>query len=135
MSVKQTKKRKVADEHRHFQEKWKFDYFFTFVKDKAVCLICSETVSTLKEYNIKRHYDIKHEQQYKHLTGQLRIDKFNQMEKNFGKQHVIFKNQVILSNTAVKASFVVSQILSKKTLCGWRDDKRMSDCCCRNSIS
>ncbi|XP_023225401.1 GPI ethanolamine phosphate transferase 1-like [Centruroides sculpturatus] len=35
MSEKQTKKRKVADENRHFQEKWKFDYFFTFNKDKA----------------------------------------------------------------------------------------------------
>lgn len=114
MSEKQTKKRKVADEHRHFQEKWKFDYFFTFVKDKAVCLICSETVSTLKEYNLKRHYDTKHEQQYKNLTGQLRIDKFNRMEKNLGKQQAIFKNQAILSNAAVKASFVVSQILAKK---------------------
>jgi len=71
-------------------------------------------VSTLKEYNIKRHYDTKHEQQYKNLTKHLRIDKFNQMKENLGKQQDIFKNQAILSNTASKASFVVSQILAKK---------------------
>jgi len=93
-------------------------------------------VSTLREYNIKRHYDAKHEQQYKNLTGQLRIDKFNQMKKIIRKQQAIFKNQAILSNTAVKASFVVSQVLAKNnnTLCGWRYDKRMYDCCCRNGI-
>ena len=71
-------------------------------------------MSTLKEYNINKHYDTKHGQQYKKLTGQLRINKFNQTEKNLGKQQAIFKNQVILSNTAGKASFVVSQILAKK---------------------
>jgi len=71
-------------------------------------------VLTLKEYNIKRHYDTKHEQQYKNLTGHLRVDKFNQMEENLEKQQSIFKNQAILSNTEVKASFVVNQILAKK---------------------
>ena len=71
-------------------------------------------MSTLKEYNIEKHYDTKHEQQYKNLTRHLQIDKFNQMKENLGRQQAIFKNQSILSNTAVKASFVVSQILAKK---------------------
>ncbi|XP_015915542.1 general transcription factor II-I repeat domain-containing protein 2A-like [Parasteatoda tepidariorum] len=87
---------------------------FTFFKDKAACLIFSATASTLKEYNIKRHYDTKHEQQYKNLTGQLRIDKFNQMEKHLENLQAILKNKASLSNMAVKASFVVSQILANK---------------------
>ncbi|XP_067125072.1 general transcription factor II-I repeat domain-containing protein 2A-like [Centruroides vittatus] len=36
------------------------------------------------------------------------------MEKNLENQQAIFKNQAILSNTAVKASFVASQIRAKK---------------------
>jgi len=35
------------------------------------------------------------------------------MEENLGKQQAIFKKQAILLNMAVKASFVVSQILAK----------------------
>ena len=62
---------------------------------------------------MKRQYDTKHEDKYKNLTGQLRIDKVNQKEKNLRNQHAIFKNQDILSNTVVKASFVISQILAK----------------------
>ncbi|XP_026475998.1 general transcription factor II-I repeat domain-containing protein 2B-like [Ctenocephalides felis] len=127
MSNTQTKKRKIVDEHRNFQERWKFDYFFTIVKDKAVCLLCSETVAVLKEYNIKRHYKTKHEDKYKNLTGQLRIDKVNQEEKNLKKQHSIFKNQEISSHTAVKASFVISQILAKK-MKPFADGDMVKDC-------
>jgi len=62
---KQTKEGKVGDENRSFNEKWKFDYFFTVVKDKAVCLLCS--ISVLKQYNLKRHYEKMHETDYKNI--------------------------------------------------------------------
>ena len=42
-------------------------------------------------FYMKMHYDTKHEQQYKNLTGQLRMDKFIQIEKNLGKQQAILK--------------------------------------------
>lgn len=37
-------------------------YFFVQLKegDKAVCVICTETIAVLKEYNIRRHYDTKY---------------------------------------------------------------------------
>ncbi|UYV83594.1 hypothetical protein LAZ67_23001562 [Cordylochernes scorpioides] len=34
-------KRKIADEHRNFQEKWELEYFCSEVKDKIICLICN----------------------------------------------------------------------------------------------
>jgi hypothetical protein len=86
MSHHQTKKRKVGDENRSFNEKWKLDYFFTLVKDKAVCLLCSDSVSVLKEYNIKRHYEAKHETNYKNIQGQMRKDQLNKLEKSLKQQ-------------------------------------------------
>ena len=50
------KKRKVDTESRTFQEKWTIDYFFTQINEKPVCLLCSESVSVMKEYNVRRHY-------------------------------------------------------------------------------
>ena len=35
--------------------------FFTQVKDKAVCLICRQSLNTLKSYNLKRHHEQKHD--------------------------------------------------------------------------
>ena len=59
---KQTKKRKVGDENRSINEKWKFNYFFTPV---------------LKQYNLKRHYEKMHETDYKNIQGRTLEDKYN----------------------------------------------------------
>ncbi|KAF7243959.1 EPM2A-interacting protein 1 [Varanus komodoensis] len=41
-------------------DKWTTECFFVLNKDKAVCLIRLETVSVLKEYNVKRHFESCH---------------------------------------------------------------------------
>ncbi|UYV60489.1 hypothetical protein LAZ67_1001308 [Cordylochernes scorpioides] len=56
-------KRKIADEHRNFQEKWELEYFCSEVKDKIICLICNNAISVPKLYNIKRHYE-QHKSKY-----------------------------------------------------------------------
>jgi hypothetical protein len=45
------KKRKIGDECRVFNEEW--------TGNKAVCLLCHETVAVFKEYNLKRHHETK----------------------------------------------------------------------------
>lgn len=48
-------------------------YFFTEVRSKAVCLICQETIAVLKEYNISRHFFIKHANYASNLSTQERV--------------------------------------------------------------
>ena len=52
-------KRKITDECRVFQEMWTDLYCFVNIKNNLVCLICNESVSVIKEYNLKWH-DAKH---------------------------------------------------------------------------
>lgn len=42
----------ISDEHCTFNDKLTTENFFVLNKNKAVCLICLETVSILKEYNV-----------------------------------------------------------------------------------
>ena len=63
------KKKKVDTESRIFQEKWTIDYFFTQINEKPVCLLCSESVSVMKEYNVRRHYVTKHSAKYYSFQG------------------------------------------------------------------
>ena len=66
------KKRKICDEHRFFQDKWTNEYLFVKTKDdKSLCLVCMQVVSTLKEYNLKRHYEI-HAPVYDKYTDEAR---------------------------------------------------------------
>ena len=54
---------KKGGKERKFNEKWKTEFFFVESGTKFMCLICNETVSMVKEYNLKRHYR-KHKKEY-----------------------------------------------------------------------
>lgn len=62
-----------------FQRKMDHVLFFTEVNGKPVCLVCSQQVSVLKEYNIRRHYETHHGKKFNHLQGELRKEKINEM--------------------------------------------------------
>ena len=109
------KKRRVEDELRVFQTKWTECYFFIEFNNKPICLICNESISVLKEYNVKRHYETKHAREYVTYQGQFRKDKILELKKNLTKQHHIFKNFGGQSESSVKASYKVSEIIAKKS--------------------
>ena len=45
-----------AERCREFHEEWTMDYLFVEKNGKAMCMVCNVTVSSLKKYNIKCHY-------------------------------------------------------------------------------
>ncbi|XP_060881678.1 general transcription factor II-I repeat domain-containing protein 2B-like [Metopolophium dirhodum] len=113
MSV--SKKRKISDESRVFQEKWSNNYFFIQVKEKAICLICQESIAVMKEYNLKRHYGTKHAAKYDMIQGQLRIDKFALLMKNIQGQSSGLKKYHKDSEASVKASYIIAQKIAAKS--------------------
>ena len=55
------RKCKIVDESRVFNKEWTSKYFFTNTENKAVHLLCQETIAVLKEFNLRQHHDMKHE--------------------------------------------------------------------------
>jgi len=51
-----------------FQEIWIEEHFCVFMNGKALCIICSEIIAVLKEYNIARNYSSKHKEKYKTVS-------------------------------------------------------------------
>ena len=45
-----------AEENSTKNGQWTMDNLFVEKNEKAMCLVCNATVSSLKKYNIKRHY-------------------------------------------------------------------------------
>ena len=75
-----SKKRKINDEGRLFNDEWFVKYFVTQQNTNAICLICQNKMACLKEFNIKRHYNSRHSKQYDEILGQLRVDKANKLK-------------------------------------------------------
>ena len=48
------KKRMIEEECRVFNEEWTVKYHFTKVGNKAICLLCGESVAVFKEYSLKK---------------------------------------------------------------------------------
>ena len=53
---------------------------------KAVCLVYSQHVSVLKEYNLCRHYETLHAIKYNNFQGQQRREEVNELLVGLKKQ-------------------------------------------------
>ncbi|XP_021110008.1 general transcription factor II-I repeat domain-containing protein 2B isoform X4 [Heterocephalus glaber] len=73
-------KRKIDQEGRVFQEKWERAYFFVEVQNIPTCLICKQSMSVSKEYNLRRHYQTNHSKHYDRYTEQTRDAKLEELK-------------------------------------------------------
>ncbi|XP_005344722.1 general transcription factor II-I repeat domain-containing protein 2 isoform X1 [Microtus ochrogaster] len=78
-------KRKIDQEGRVFQEKWERAYFFVEVQNIPTCLICKQSVSVSKEYNLRRHYQTNHSRHYDQYSGQARDEKLQELKAGLQK--------------------------------------------------
>ena len=79
-AIAEKKKRKIDYECRQFQDEWSLKYFFIKSAYKALCVICHEAIAVLKEYNLHRHYQTKHQSNYSQLTGKVLAEKFAKLQ-------------------------------------------------------
>lgn len=78
-------KRKIDQEGRVFQEKWERAYFFVEVQNIPTCLICKQSMSVSKEYNLRRHYQTNHSKHYDQYTERMRDEKLRELKKGLIK--------------------------------------------------
>lgn len=100
-----SKKSKIYDEHHAFNESWTDLYFVIENKGKLSCLICQKTILSVKEYNVKRHYEAVYKLKFEYLTGDLRQIKINNFKRLLNNQQNSFKLQHNQNELGVRASF------------------------------
>jgi hypothetical protein len=82
---------------------------------KALCLICSESITVLKECNITGHYDLKHKEKYKICVDTQRREKVTAVKRGFESQLKVFRKQSIDSSPALRARYHVAHLLAKES--------------------
>ena len=89
-------------------------YFFTDVGVKAERLICHETVAVFKEYNLKRHFQTKHDNFRHNLSKQELQKKATDLVKSSKQQQTVLEKTSSLQRNARKASFVLANKIAKQ---------------------
>ena len=124
------RKRKISDEGREFNDDWTRKYLFILFNKKPLCLVCGDNVAVLKEYNLKRHYETKHEPDYSKYEDKLRDDKIEELKLMLNKQQTLFYKVNKESETAVRASYVITEEIAKKRK-PFSDGEFIKDCMMR----
>ncbi|KAL3864044.1 hypothetical protein ACJMK2_005756 [Sinanodonta woodiana] len=107
------RKRKIDDECRQFQEEWSLKYFFIKSCEKALSAICNETVAVMKEYNLRRHHQRKHQEKYVQLEGKVRSENFSKLQNQLISQRTLFSKFSNENEFLTKASYKVAYVLAK----------------------
>ena len=108
-----SRKRKYQSKGRIFNENWTSDYFFIEYEDKPMCLICMEVLAVFKEYNLQRHHESKHKQEFDCLEGELRDLKINSLKSSLINQQNTFKKVRMQNEAPVRASYIVAREIAK----------------------
>ncbi|UYV75067.1 EPM2AIP1 [Cordylochernes scorpioides] len=88
------KKRKIDSECRKFKDEWNIQYFVIESSNKALCLICNESIAVLKEYNMKQ--------------------KFEALKRGLKSQQSLFTKVKTEQEAATRASFRVALEIAKR---------------------
>ena len=107
------RQRTVTEENRKFNNEWTGKYLFTSVNNKAVCLICQNSIAQNKEYNIKRHFEKNHGEKYGKYTIEERKQLSDKLARGLqAQQQVLTRTSTTdFDNTAV--SFKIARVLGK----------------------
>lgn len=114
MASRDAKVRKVDSENRKFNPFWSTSYFCAQSGDCIICLICKETITVFKEYNIKRHYVRHHSETFKHLSNEQRLKKVDSLTNEWKSQRATLFRPIATNESAIRASFRVACIIAKR---------------------
>ena len=124
---KETRKRKVEEEMRKFNETSEY-FFIENVDNRPLYLICNQTVNVNTENNIKWHYDLKHaDGVYGKLKGRDRELKVKQLKEQLKSQHFMFQKMHTDDEKTVRCSFLIAQRIAQ-TMKPYSEDAFVKKC-------
>ena len=88
-------------------------YFITKVGNKAVCLLCGQSVAVLKEYNISRHYATKHGSYGNNLSAVERQTRATELERKVARQQNVFVKGKLAQKSFTHPSYRVVYNIAK----------------------
>ena len=72
------------------------------------CLVCSQQVSVVNKYRIRRRYETHHADRYLSLQGQPRTEKVKELIAGLKKQKSVFTSSRDVSAAALMTSYLIA---------------------------
>jgi hypothetical protein len=108
MCVSNSKRRKIENENRTYQERWECEYLITNSNGKLKCLVCTHGLSVPIEFNFKRHYSSQHGEKVNKYDGESRVALVNGFKKKLKQQTGMFTKVAKVQTFSLGASYAVA---------------------------
>ena len=86
--------------------------FFIEFNSKYICLICKESVATLKENDLKRHFNSSHKS-YSSFDSEESKNEFKKPKASLASQQIIFHRAKNISKNATLASYEIALLIAE----------------------
>ena len=103
-------------------------------KGKLQCLVCLQVVSVPKEYNLKRHYETRHKNQFEKYERAARKAVVKDLKSKYDRQRSCMNNFTKTTSSDQKASYEVSLILAKNGK-AFRDGEIIKECSIKMALA
>ena len=89
-------------------------YFLVSNKNKMCCLLCDATVSCMKKYNAKLHYETHEEHKHFQLEGEELKVALERLKNEKERQQQMFKKISCQKNDVIQATYRVALYWEKE---------------------
>lgn len=108
----------ISNLNKMWNIEWEHKFLFNFnIFNEAECLVCNQKIKKISAYSLRRHYNINHSE-FHSLTGVERTKCIIKLRNdlNVKNKRILYKskNNTIVSNSQLKASYIVALGLAKK---------------------
>ena len=107
-------KRKLESGSRKWNNAWSEKYFVIEENNTILCLLCQKTIASMKEYNIKRHYETNH-QEYNKIQGKIRSEKLDSLKRGLILQQTIFRKVNQDAEVSLETSYKLAHLIAKSS--------------------
>lgn len=93
------------------------DYFFAFIANSTVCLLCGYQPTVVKKYVIEKHYKRKHSDEYVQYVGHEKSNLIEGLKLVYAESCTAIPNVIdgISSKCALAASYAISHRIAKQS--------------------
>ncbi|MBN3316988.1 GT2D2 protein, partial [Atractosteus spatula] len=100
------KKQKFDSECIVFNKEWSSKYFFTEVGTKTICLICMESVTVFKAYNLSWQFSAKHANYASNLSCEEWDNRASKLAASLQAHQNVFLRPSTIQEDSSKASYL-----------------------------
>lgn len=111
-----TPAKRRREHQRNYNPVWEEMYFFTYVENQCICLICHFNISTLKKNNLERHFKTVHKNFNEEFpeNSALRNYRLVELKSALVFERAVVKRETNKVKTYSEASFRLSFLIARK---------------------